>query len=207
MAAIEEENLNEKMNGHRYFELKLFIPNDIDSDIRELYVEAVKKHNDHVSKFLFNENAIRDYNCGFDLFVPKDMSITNKTLGYKIDNMIKCSMFKIPRVLKDPSILPQTIYKPVGYYLYPRSSTGTKTPLRLSNSVGIIDPGYRGNIISAFDNMDLNNGTYKITKGTRLVQLCPPDIGIPIMVNIVNKEEELGTSTLRGTGGFGYTGV
>ena len=28
---------------------------------------------------------------------------------------------------------------PCGFYLYPRSSTGTKTPLRLANSVGVID--------------------------------------------------------------------
>ena len=34
-----------------------------------------------------------------------------------------------------------------GYYLYPRSSI-SKTPLRLANSVGIIDAGYRGNIMA-----------------------------------------------------------
>ena len=39
----------------------------------------------------------------------------------------------------------------VSYYLYPRSSVSTKTPLRLANSVGIIDSGYRGNIKAVFD--------------------------------------------------------
>ena len=33
------------------------------------------------------------------------------------------------------------------YYLYPRSSI-SKTPLRMSNSTGIIDAGYRGEIIA-----------------------------------------------------------
>ena len=45
-------------------------------------------------------------------------------------------------------------YTPCGYYLYPRSSTGSKTPLRLSNSIGVIDSGYRGNLIACFDNID-----------------------------------------------------
>ena len=47
----------------------------------------------------------------------------------------------------------------VGYYLYSRSSTGSKTPLRLSNSVGIIDSGYRGNIKACFDN--INNSDFE----------------------------------------------
>jgi dUTP pyrophosphatase len=36
--------------------------------------------------------------------------------------------------------------------MYPRSSIGN-TPLRLSNSVGIIDRDYIGNIIAKVDNM------------------------------------------------------
>ena len=42
-----------------------------------------------------------------------------------------------------------------GYYLYPRSSI-VKTGLRLANSVGIIDAGYRGEIIAVVDNIDKN---------------------------------------------------
>ena len=40
----------------------------------------------------------------------------------------------------------------VSYYLLPRSSMGAKTPLRLSNSVGLKDAGYRGNVIAIVDN-------------------------------------------------------
>ena len=32
----------------------------------------------------------------------------------------------------------------VGYYLYSRSSTPIKTPLRLANNIGIIDSSYQG---------------------------------------------------------------
>ena len=36
--------------------------------------------------------------------------------------------------------------------MYPRSSI-YKTPLRLANNTGIIDSGYRGNLMGAFDNI------------------------------------------------------
>ena len=92
----------------------------------------------------------------------------------------------------------------VGYYLYPRSSTGTKTPLRLANSVGIIDSGYRGNIIAAFDNW--LDDDYTVLKDSRVVQLCPPDLSYPVVVSLVSEESELGL-TKRGEGGFGSTGL
>jgi len=91
----------------------------------------------------------------------------------------------------------------VGYYLYPRSSTGTKTPLRLANSVGIIDSGYRGHIIAVFDNWKEEN--YYIEPYQRMAQLCPPNLTYPIYVQMVDSEEELGR-TRRGAGGFGSTG-
>ena len=40
---------------------------------------------------------------------------------------IKCSMVFV----STNSITKQTLQTPCGYYLYPRSSTGSKTPLRL----------------------------------------------------------------------------
>ena len=92
---------------------------------------------------------------------------------------------------------------PVCYYLYPRSSTGSKTRLRMANSVGIIDSGYRGNIIAMFDN--IGNEDYKVMEGDRLVQICAPNIEYPLKLRIVNKLEDLGL-TERGAGGFGSTG-
>jgi dUTPase len=40
----------------------------------------------------------------------------------------------------------------------------------------------------------------------RVVQICPPDISYPMVVTMVNSEEELG-ETNRSAGGFGSTGV
>ena len=86
----------------------------------------------------------------------------------------------------------------VSYYLHCRSSI-SKTPLRLANSVGIIDAGYRGNIMAIVDNM--SEEEYKIPSGTRLFQICAPNLE-PISMQVVNSLSE----TSRGTGGFGSTG-
>ena len=85
------------------------------------------------------------------------------------------------------------------YYLYPRSSI-IKTSLRLSNSIGIIDAGYRGNIIAVVDNLDHKNDV-KIESGSRLFQLCSPNLSV-IEFKLV---DEL-SNTSRGNDGFGSTG-
>jgi dUTP pyrophosphatase len=87
--------------------------------------------------------------------------------------------------------------------LYPRSSI-SKTNLRLANSVGIIDAGYRGHIMAVFD-INNNNNIYVGKAYERYVQICAPGL-IPITVEIVNSIEELGEKTERGEGGFGSTG-
>jgi dUTP pyrophosphatase len=84
------------------------------------------------------------------------------------------------------------------YLIMPRSSIA-KTPLRLSNSIGLIDSGYRGEIMAAVDN--IKGILYKVSPGQRLFQLVAMD-GSPIHFRIV---EEL-SETSRGTGGFGSTG-
>ena len=90
------------------------------------------------------------------------------------------------------------IYQPAAFYLYPRSSL-SKTPLRLANSVGIIDSGYRGNIIAAVDN--ISDEGFLVKKGTRLFQICAPDLSM-IDFDLVDKLDK----TTRGEGGFGSTG-
>jgi len=84
------------------------------------------------------------------------------------------------------------------YYLLPRSSI-SKTPLRMSNSIGLIDGGYRGEIMAACDNV--KKSMYVVNKGDRLFQLVSCDLST-IEFNLV---DEL-TNTTRGDGGFGSTG-
>lgn len=88
---------------------------------------------------------------------------------------------------------------PEGYVglIFPRSSV-SKTTLNLSNSVGVIDSGYRGPIMFKFRYLEEGN-VYDI--GDRIGQLVI--MKIPT-VNIVEVEEL--SSSERGEGGFGSTG-
>lgn len=126
--------------------------------------------------------------AGFDLYCPEEMVVSNST--QKVDLKIKCAAFDYQSGL------------PISYYLYPRSSI-SKTPLRLANSVGIIDSGYRGNIMAAVDKPGSDDFT--IQKHARYFQICSPTL-CPIRIEIVHNESDLG-STSRGQGGFGSTGV
>jgi dUTP pyrophosphatase len=90
-----------------------------------------------------------------------------------------------------------------GYYVYPRSSI-SKTPLMLANHVGIIDSGYRGNLIAAIRKLPSDSPEYVVEKHTRLFQICHPTL-CPVFVVLV-PESELNSSE-RGAGGFGSTGA
>jgi dUTPase len=102
-----------------------------------------------------------------------------------------------------------------GFYLYPRSSI-SKTRMRIANSVGIIDAGYRGDLIAAVDTIGVFGSTdiwhvwketlSPIKKYDRYFQVCAPDLS-PFLVHIVPTEADLGQPTERGRGGFGSTGV
>ena len=80
----------------------------------------------------------------------------------------------------------------------PRSSI-SKTPLRQCNSIGLIDAGYRGEIMAAVDN--IKETSFTVNPGQRLFQLVSMDGGA-ISFEIVPELSE----TERGKGGFGSTG-
>lgn len=159
----------------RYMFLRIYVP---DEELKKQYITSAAKHNSQDKEFM---------NAGFDLFVPDIIQARDTTVN-KIDMAIVCSA---------EMIFPSSKKYNTGYYLYPRSSL-SKTPLRLANSVGIIDAGYRGNIIGMFD----SHSDYVVNPGDRLVQICAPGLA-PIYVEIV---DEMETKTERGSGGFGSTG-
>ena len=84
------------------------------------------------------------------------------------------------------------------YYLFPRSSI-SKTPLRMSNSIGLIDGGYRGEIMASCDN--IKDFQFIAKKGERLFQLVATDSS-----SISYTMTDDLSSTSRGEGGFGSTG-
>jgi dUTP pyrophosphatase len=83
--------------------------------------------------------------------------------------------------------------------LFPRSSI-FKTPLMLSNSVGVIDSGYRGEVMLKFRVLDHDITTY--TPGSRVGQL----IIMPYPQIQFEEVEELSDSE-RGSGGYGSSGI
>jgi dUTP pyrophosphatase len=86
-----------------------------------------------------------------------------------------------------------------GFWLLPRSSL-SKTSLRLANSVGLIDPGYRGPLIAALENVSDEDVAFP--RGTRLVQIARSSL-LPFRVDFVASMDV----TARGSGGFGSTGA
>lgn len=121
--------------------------------------------------------------AGLDLFIPNDITIPSKSTML-VDFGVKCQMNG-----EDG--------KPVSYYLYPRSSI-YKTPLRMANSVGIIDAMYRHSIKAAIDNTSEKD--YTILKGTRLFQICSPTL-CSFKIQLCDLQE-----SSRGEG-FGSSGI
>ena len=83
----------------------------------------------------------------------------------------------------------------------PRSSMGSKTPLRLCNSIGTIDYSYRGELIAVVDNVSYPPEDYRISIGQRLVQITGWNSN-PVKFRFTDSLGE----TERNTGGFGSTG-
>ena len=126
--------------------------------------------------------------AGVDLYCPETITVKARSQG-KIDFKIQCEMTNVQN--KDK-------LEYYSYLLVPRSSI-VKTPLRMSNSIGIIDKLYRGNIMAFVDN--ISDSDYTIEKGTRLFQIIKGDLQ-PLTITIVDKLSD----TERGEGGFGSTG-
>jgi len=82
----------------------------------------------------------------------------------------------------------------------PRSGLASRHGLTLANAPGLIDAGYRGEIMIAVVNLDLQEPV-KIARGDRIAQL----VVVPVTALDAVSVEELPPTT-RGEGGFGSTG-
>ena len=188
--------------------LKIFI-DSVDDTLKRKYQDATSSHNHNL------ETNPQHIDAGFDLFAPgnennnphfgDDLEFYGPGWGSchnavnKLDLKVCCSA----KIFTDREKNFNT-----GYYMYPRSSL-SKTQLRLANSVGIIDAGYRGHLMGMFDvvNIESEQGgaDYHGQKYDRYLQICAPGL-IPIVVQIVNTINELGDETVRGGDGFGSSG-
>ena len=140
----------------------------------------IKPINKIAKKFYENHGHFHDGDAGLDLYVIENITFhAGETKAIKLG--ISC----------EPE-------NGCAYYLFPRSSI-SKTPLRMSNSIGLIDGGYRGEIMAMCDN--IKDFTYHVEKGQRLFQIVATDSS-PIHYKLVDNL----TKTSRGMGGFGSTG-
>ena len=140
----------------------------------------IKILNEKAEKFYENHGHFHDGDAGLDLYI-----LENQIFNPHDTQLIKLGISCQPEDKK-------------AYYLIPRSSI-SKTPLRMSNSIGLIDGGYRGEIMASCDN--IKDYIYEVKKGERLFQLVAADSS-PISYILKKKLSK----TSRGGGGFGSTG-
>ena len=139
---------------------------------KEILVKFCQKDNTTEGFFL------KEVFAGLDVPCPKTIHIPPSVRGHKIHLGVK-------------------IQPTSHFWLVPRSSIA-KTPLRMSNTVGVIDKDYRGELIFCVDNLSAK--VIKVKQGQRLCQIVAPNMGkISFSFGKTN-------DTKRGTGGFGSTG-
>jgi dUTP pyrophosphatase len=83
----------------------------------------------------------------------------------------------------------------------PRSGLASKHGLTMANAPGLIDAGYRGEVVCAVVNLDRDRPV-RISRGDRIAQLVV--VAVPELAPVF--VEDLPPST-RGEGGFGSTGT
>ena len=140
----------------------------------------IKPFNTEVKKLYENHGHFHDGDAGLDVYVINQQTIQPD----------ETTLIHLQIACETKNGRP--------YLLMPRSSIA-ETPLRLCNSIGLIDGGYRGEIMAVVDN--IKKESYTVEPGQRLFQLVAMD-GSPIHFKLV---DELSEST-RGEGGFGSTG-
>ena len=186
MHELEEELLK---HYDSVMKLKIFV-DSTDDELKTKYSESIYNHNQKL------QNNIEHIDAGFDLFAPDNFEFVHISVN-KLDYKIVCSA----TVIKQDN--DRRKENNTGFYMYPRSSI-SKSNLRLANSVGIIDAGYRGHLMGMFDCIRVDK--LFVNKFDRQLQICGPGL-IPIVVTMVDSKEKLGLNTLRGDGGFGSTGM
>ena len=133
----------------------------------------------------------REGDAGFDFFAlmeDQPIVIPPNTFGFLVKTGLK-------------------VWLPKNYELQVRDKSGmcVKTRIRVSNSPGTIDEGFKGEIQIIIDNFSdkpyiISNENRKIAQG--VVKYVPP-----VKIEEISEEEINARETERGEGGFGSTGL
>lgn len=182
-------SIKDYINSLNPSENKRKIIDQIFNSLYEVLDATVEKYHNYSIELpiQLEEGAIvptyaHDDDAAADLYALQDTNLNAHTYGNKIHTGVHIQL-------------------PEGWLalIIPRSSIGAKTPFRLSNSVGLIDSGYRGELGVLYDNTS-DNDTF-IKQGERIAQL----LVMPSYRFKAKVVESLENSE-RGSGGFGSTG-
>ena len=124
------------------------------------------------------ENAKKNEDSGLDIPMSFSVVVPGNAKGFTVDLGFKAE-------------------QNVGYMLVPRSSLA-KTPIRLANSIGIIDKSYRGKVKAKLDNVE--DYPFELLEGSCYFQIIA-FTGILPKMSVVDKVSK----TNRNEGGFGST--
>lgn len=179
--------LDEEIRSRYYSELE---KKQYDIDMEKEYQTNGNsdKYLEYLRRLEYKEASKSCCNCnnaGFDLYIPNTIIVPGKAISFKIGLKVKISAY-IDDELSS-------------YKIYPRSSMGAKSPLRLCNSIGLVDCEYTGELFIFVDN--ISDDEYKINMTDRLVQLVGPNNEM-FDFELVEKLEE----TNRGENGIGSSG-
>lgn len=90
-------------------------------------------------------------------------------------------------------------------FILPRSGSAARQGLSIVNSPGLIDSGYRGELIVALLNTDPHDDI-RIARGDRIAQLVVLAVPTVRLVDVAALPDSPGGTSSRGTGGYGHTG-
>lgn len=143
-----------------------------------LHLKIVPDNLQHWENHPTYNNAMKNQDVGLDIPFPSIVTVPAFSKAFSIDLGFKAEQNH-------------------GYMLIPRSSI-TKTPLRLANSIGIIDKSYRGKVLVKLDNVSKSD--FVINPGQCYFQIVSFTGNLPTfdIVDCINE-------TKRGKGGFGST--
>jgi dUTP pyrophosphatase len=144
--------------------------------------------------FLLDKDCLptisQEDSVGYDIRVREDIVI------YPGDTKLVGSGFSA-KVPKNTAML-----------VMPRSSSA-KLKIELANTIGLIDPGYLGEIMLSIHCRDEANSPFVARKGERIAQFILVPVLTPELVDVSGTMtfEDWKSGSARGSGGFGSTGV
>jgi dUTP pyrophosphatase len=161
-------------------------------EVRDLIAAQIQKH--------------RYTDSGFDIpILATNIDLNEKQYSFNLGISVAAMRESFGDDVSTTGITVQDV--PAPCLLLPRSSI-YKTPFRQSNSIGLIDAGYRGEVMAKVDILDWKNKVEpeyaRYDNGTKLFQICQHNF-LPWEKVILTDELPLGPDD-RGIGGFGSTG-